>query len=155
MNLTLLAVGRVRDTAIAELCGDYARRIVRYGHTLDVIEVKEERVGTDANFIVSRETGRLRERLPKGAFVVALDPAGEMCDSTELASRLQELALRGRSRLVFALGGACGLEREFVRGADWALSLSRMTFPHELARLMLLEQLYRADTIIRGEPYHK
>ncbi len=154
MNFHLLTVGKLRDRSIAALCSEYEKRLNR-GGTLIIDEVREERGAGDDKRIIERECGRLREKIPHGAYVVALDPRGDSCSSEELAARFEHLALAGRSRLTFVIGGPLGLERQFVQSADWVLSLSRMTFPHELARLILLEQLYRADSITRGEPYHK
>jgi 23S rRNA (pseudouridine1915-N3)-methyltransferase len=155
LNLTLLTVGRLREPSLARLCEDYAARISRYGHDLRVEEIKEEPGGRESALIVQREAERLRARLPKGAYTVALDPAGEEIDSPGLAKRLDRLGLQGISRIAFLVGGPLGLEQSLAASCDWRLSLSRLTFTHEMARMILLEQLYRACTIQRGEPYHK
>ncbi len=155
MNYHLLAVGKLRDRSVVSLCEEYAKRLNRGGTNLVVEEVRQEQKVSEPLRVIERESARLRERVPKGAFLVALDPAGEAVSSEELAARLERLGLEGRSRVAFLIGGALGLERALVKEADWSLSLSRMTFPHELARLIFLEQLYRADSILRGEPYHK
>ncbi|MCE5272722.1 23S rRNA (pseudouridine(1915)-N(3))-methyltransferase RlmH [bacterium] len=155
MNYHILAVGKLRDRSVAALCEEYARRLNRGGTSLVVEEVRQEQGASEAQRVIERESARLREHVPKGAFLVALDPTGEAVSSEELAARLERLGLEGRSRVAFLIGGALGLERSLVKEAGWVLSLSRMTFPHELARLILIEQLYRADSILRGEPYHK
>jgi len=155
VNILVLAVGRMRDSALAALCEDYAVRIRRYGHSLSIEEVREEPGGKPAARILGKEAERLRSRLPGDAYSVALDRAGEACDSPGLACRLNNLAEQGVKRVVFLVGGHLGLDPALVSNCDWTLSLSPMTFPHELARLVLLEQIYRANTILRGEPYHK
>jgi len=155
LNMLVLAVGRMREEALALLCEDYLGRIHRYGHRVSVEEVKEESGKREPSLILKKEAERLRSRLPQGAFKIALDREGEFCDSPGLARRLEELMLQGRDRVVFLVGGHLGLQKDLISSCDWVLSLSRMTFTHEMARLILLEQLYRANTILRGEPYHK
>ncbi len=156
MQISLLTIGRCRTPYLQEGGMDYARRIGRYA-TLNHIEAKEERAagGMPAAEIVRREGERLLQAIPQNAFVVALDPAGPTCCSEDLAERISQLGLQGKSRIAFVIGGAFGLASEVIQRADWRLSLSPMTFPHELARLILLEQIYRAFTILRGERYHK
>ena len=155
MNIIVLAIGRMRNPALAALCEDYAVRIRRYGHSLSIEEVREESGGKQAARILRKEAERLKSRLPEGAYSVALDRAGEACDSPGLACRLNNLAEQAVKRVVFLVGGHLGLDPALVSSCDWTLSLSPMTFPHELARLVLLEQIYRANTILRGEHYHK
>ena len=156
MEITLLTIGRCRTPYLQEGGTDYASRIGRYAR-LNHMEVKEERAaeGMSASEIVRREGERLLRAIPQNAFVVALDPAGQTCRSEDLAERISQLGLQGKSRIVIVIGGAFGLAPEVIRKSDWRLSLSPMTFPHELARLILLEQIYRAFTILRGERYHK
>lgn len=155
MDIVILAVGRIRNTALAGLCEDYAGRIRRYGHRLSFEEVKEEPGGRQAARILDKEAERLRARLPEDACWVAIDLSGEACDSPGMARWLNKLAEQAVKKVVFIIGGHLGLESALVSSCDWSLSLSPLTFPHELARLILLEQLYRANTILRGEPYHK
>ncbi len=155
MNITLLTVGKLREPALRELCQDYLGRICRYGNRVEVVEVREEPGRLGPALVMSREAERLRARVPEGACRIALDRAGEESDSPGLAGWLERLAGQGGHRAAFIIGGAFGLERSLVESCDRVLCLSRLTFPHELARLVLLEQLYRACTIQRGEPYHK
>ena len=155
MKILILAVGRLRDKAIAALCEEYAGRIRRYGLQLSLEEVKEEAGNQDPSLILRKEAERLRSRLPEGAYTVALDSGGDCCDSPTFARRLNQLMLQGRNKVVFLVGGHLGLEPGLVSSCDWVLSLSQMTFSHEMVRLIFLEQLYRANTILRGEPYHK
>jgi len=155
VNILVLAVGRMRDSALAGLCEDYAVKIRRYGHQLSMEEVKEEPGHRPAAQILSKEAARLKARLPSDAYSVALDRAGEACDSPALASRLENLTAKAVKKVAFIVGGHLGLDPALLSSCDWALSLSPMTFTHEMARMLLLEQLYRANAIQRGEPYHK
>lgn len=154
VRLTVLAVGRPRDGGLAEAIRQYEGRAARYW-PLDVVEVREEpaRSLTTAQ-VRDREAERLLERLPTGAQLVACDPGGEALDSEAFARWVSEARDQARS-LAFAIGGAFGLGDAVRRGAARRLTLAPWTLPHELARLVLAEQLYRAGTISRGEPYHK
>jgi 23S rRNA (pseudouridine1915-N3)-methyltransferase len=155
MRVIVAAVGRPKDGALAAAIQEYENRAARYW-PLDVVEVREERGGggVAASVVMEREGERLRERIPAGATVVACDAAGEAMKSPAFARWLQQQRERARD-VAFVVGGAHGLAPALRDGATFRLSLSPMTFPHELARLMLAEQLYRAGTIVRGEPYHK
>ena len=155
MRLIVAVVGRPRDGALATAIGEYERRAARYW-PLDVIEVREERggAGISAEMVRRREGERLRERIPAGASVVACDAAGTMMTSTQFADWLQQQRECARD-VALVIGGAHGVADELSGGASLRLSLSALTYPHEMARLMLAEQLYRAGTIVRGEPYHK
>ncbi len=154
MQIHLLSVGRPRNTAFRDGAAEYLKRLKHYA-TIQSVAVREEPGHRSPDEILRKEADRLERALPQDAYVVALDRSGDMCDSRQLAERLSQLGLLGRSRAVFLVGGPLGLSEELMARADWRLSLSPMTFPHELARLVLLEQLYRAFTIIRGEQYHK
>lgn len=152
---TVLAVGKLRGWA-AEGCDDYARRLRRY-FPVEVIEVAEEDMNRRSREeVLAAEAGRLLKRLPDGAHVVALDrEGGKAFSSEELArKKLAPLALAGKSRVAFVLGGPLGLAPEVVGRADEAWSFGPLTLPHALARIVLLEQLYRAVKIDRGEKYH-
>ena len=141
---------------LADAIAEYERRAGRYW-TLDVVELREEkgRKGLPVERLRAAESARLAERVPQGAEIVALTRAGEPWSSTRLARYLEALALDGRAGAAFLVGGAFGLGSEVLARAQHRLSLSALTLPHELARLLLAEQLYRAGTIVRGEPYHK
>lgn len=138
MEITLLAVGRLRPY-YREACDDYARRLTRYGPFAEV-EV--------------RETARLRARVPAGATLVCLARGGQEWTSVELAGQLARWRMAARP-LAFAIGGSTGLDDALLADASTRWSLGPLTLPHELARVVVLEQLYRAFTILRGEPYHK
>ena len=155
MRLTVLAVGRPRGP-LAESIADYETRVRRY-FTFDAVEVKEEahrREGDDAR-VRDGEGKRLLAKLPAGAELVALHETGKQWTSPQLAEYLAQLALRASPGAAFVIGGAYGLSDELLSRARIRLSLGSMTLTHEMARLVLTEQLYRAGTIQRGEPYHK
>ena len=151
---TIVAVGALKGWA-AEGCEDYLRRLRRY-FPVEVVEVPEEdmnRRSSDA--VLAAEGERLLRRLPAGAHVIALDrERGKPLSSEELARKLSSVGVSGRSHIVFVLGGPLGLSPKVLGRADERLSFGPMTLPHALARIVLLEQLYRAVKIERGEKYH-
>lgn len=155
MKIQVIAVGRP-NKRLAEPIREYETRAGRYW-PLDVVEVKPERAGggVKAAEVRGAESSRAVDRVATGLDVVALTRRGRSMTSTKLARYLQTLALRALPGAAFLVGGAYGLSDELVRGADRTLSLSAFTLPHDLARLVLAEQLYRAGTIARNEPYHK
>jgi len=155
LKLTVLAVGKP-GPLLAGGIAEYEARAGRYW-TLDAVEIREEKAhkGTPLERVRAAESARLLERVPAGAELVALTRGGEAWSSTALARYLEALALHGRAGAAFVIGGAYGLSEELLRQARHRLALSALTLPHELARLLLAEQLYRAGTILRGEPYHK
>jgi 23S rRNA (pseudouridine1915-N3)-methyltransferase len=156
MQITLLTVGKLKEAYYRDAAQNYIKRLRHYA-TFDEIEVREERgsKNTQITDIVQKEGLRLLQALPPNALIIALDPIGKSCTSEALANQLTDLGIQRQSRLVCLIGGPFGLAPQILSRANWCLSLSPMTFPHELARVILLEQLYRAFTIIRGENYHK
>jgi 23S rRNA (pseudouridine1915-N3)-methyltransferase len=153
LQLAILAVGRLRDANLAALCAEYERRLSRMVH-IKVVEVKDAAHKERTKGRDLEGEALLKERDPR-SLLVALDAAGKTLSSPELADWLVSRANRGESRWCFAIGGPDGLGENVASQASERLSLSRMTFPHELARLILLEQLYRAVSIARGLPYHR
>jgi 23S rRNA (pseudouridine1915-N3)-methyltransferase len=141
---------------LADAAAEYEKRAARYW-SFESIEVKEERAhkGLSEELIRAGESARLLERVPPGAEVIALTRDGQAWSSNELARYFETLAMSGKAGVAFLIGGALGLSAEVLRQADRRLSLSGMTLTHELARVLLTEQIYRAGTISRGEPYHK
>jgi 23S rRNA (pseudouridine1915-N3)-methyltransferase len=153
-HTTIVAVGRTRDWA-AEACDDYLARLRRY-FPAEVVEVPEEDMNRRSpEEVLAAEGKRLINRIPTGAHVVALDrEKGKPLSSDELARRLSSLGVSGRSHVAFVLGGPLGLSADVLGRADERLSFGPITLPHALARVVLLEQLYRAVKIERGEKYH-
>ena len=152
MDLVILAVGRLRP-AMREAADDYLRRLGRYAGVREV-EVRE--ASREPTIVAQRdaEAARLSERTPAGSRVVALAREGKEWTSAELARQVDEWRLAARP-VTFVVGGSHGLARGLLERADVQWSLGPLTLPHELARVVVVEQLYRAFTILRGEPYHK
>jgi 23S rRNA (pseudouridine1915-N3)-methyltransferase len=151
---TVVAVGRLKGWA-AEGCDDYLNRLRRH-FPLEVVEVPEEDMNRRSRAeVIATEGERLLKRLPTGAYLVALDrEKGKPLSSEELARKLASLGVSGRSHVAFVLGGPLGLSEEVLNRANERLSFGKITLPHALARIVLLEQLYRASKIQRGEKYH-
>ncbi|HEY8371100.1 MAG TPA: 23S rRNA (pseudouridine(1915)-N(3))-methyltransferase RlmH [Thermodesulfobacteriota bacterium] len=156
MRITVLWVGKTRSGFLAEGIEYYARQAGRYG-PIETRAVKESPITAraDPRRILADEGARLLAALPAGAHVVALDPGGQALDSTGLAAYIGRRRDEGVKELAFVIGGPLGLDESVRKRAHLVLSLSAMTLTHEMARLVLLEQIYRAETILRGEPYHK
>ncbi len=156
MKVVVVAVGRVKG-AVSDAVADYERRAARYWK-LEVIEVAAGAAkggGASADQVRAAEGERILARLGDDLDVVALTRVGKGMGSRELAGYLGELGTRSSPGAAFVIGGAYGLHASVLRKATKRLSLSALTLPHEMARLVLAEQLYRAGTILRGEPYHK
>ncbi len=156
MRLLIAAVGQMKEPFYREAQEEYAKRIGRYAR-LSIVEVADEPLplGEQERLAVKeREGERLLKRVPAGFFKVALDPRGEELSSEGFAAWLKRRMNSGRADIAFLVGGTLGLSEAVLRGSDFVLSLSRLTFPHQLARLIILEQIYRAFRIIRNEPYH-
>lgn len=145
MHLRLIAVGRLRDPALAALCDEMRKRLRPY-HRLEVVEVRAS--------TIEEESAAVLRMLAPGETVWLLERSGEELSSEELAARLERLALEGTSRIAFVIAGTFGAGPALLARADVRWSLSRLTFLHEWARALVLEQLYRAAKIARNEPYH-
>ena len=154
MQLTLITVGKCKNASFEKAAKDYAQRIGHYA-SFQEIQVKEEKAPQNVQEGIQKEGQRLLQAVPNNAVIIGLDPTGKHDTSEALSQKLSQMAVHGQSRVAFLIGGAFGLSTEVRKQADWCLSLSKMTFPHEMARVILLEQLYRAFTIMRGENYHK
>jgi 23S rRNA (pseudouridine1915-N3)-methyltransferase len=159
MQITIVAVGKVREPFVKDGVHVYRSRLAPC-HTLTFIDLPEERVAArispkQKTAIIEAEWSRFLESGHRAAVTIALDPGGILLSSEELASRMNQYELEGRGSVAFLIGGPLGLPAAVREQADLVLSLSRMTFPHQLVRLILIEQLYRAACINRNIPYHK
>ena len=159
MKITLIAVGKIKERYFEDAIREYSKRLSRYCR-LEIIQVAEEKTPDGASEaleeqIKEKEGRRILDQIREGAYVIALAVEGKQLDSLELAARMERLAVEGKSQLVFLIGGSLGLSKEVMRRADFALSFSAMTVPHQLMRVILLEQIYRSFRIRAGEPYHK
>ena len=154
MRLVVAVVGKARNPALGEAIRDYEKRAARYW-PLDVHEVREERAaGISVDKVREREGQRLAGKVPERAQTVACEVGGRSLDSAQFAEFLQKAREQDRD-LAFLIGGAFGLQSYLSSESSMRLSLAPWTLPHEIARLVLAEQIYRAGTIVRGEPYHK
>jgi 23S rRNA (pseudouridine1915-N3)-methyltransferase len=154
MRIHVIAVGAMREPHFRDAAAEYLKRLKPYAD-VRVTEVADRDLSRDPARAVAEEGRGVLRALPAKAWVVALDPAGGERTSEELAGWLGDRMNRGDSTIAFVLGGADGLSDEVLAFAGERLSLSRMTLPHQLARVVLLEQVYRAFRIMRGEPYHR
>lgn len=154
MRVTVVAVGRLKERHWRDAAEEYAKRLRPYA-TLEVLEVPDVSLERGEAHAMDAEAEAVLRVLPQGARAVALDPGGEELSSEGLAAWLDALMLGGTSHLAFVVGGTAGLSPGLMACCAERLALSRMTLPHQLARVVLLEQLYRAFKIVRGEPYHR
>ncbi len=153
MRIRVAAVGRLKEAHWRAACDEYLKRLRPYA-SVEVTEVADRDITRDASRAVAAEGADLLRAIPESSYVVALDLAGPQVGSEAFSARLADLMVGGRSDMTFVIGGSAGLAPEVLRRSDELLSLSRMTLPHQLARVVLLEQLYRAFRIMRNEPYH-
>ncbi len=156
MKITLLVVGKIKEKYFTGAIDEYAKRLSRYCK-LEIIEVTDEKTPDHASeaMIRKKEGERLLKYIPEQAYVIALAIEGKMLDSVELSQKIQQLGVGGQSHIIFIIGGSLGLDVDILLRANQQLSFSKMTFPHQLMRVILLEQIYRAYRIISHEPYHK
>ena len=156
MKFTIVAVGKLKERFWADACAEYLKRLQPYAKTqiIEVADVDPARAGGEAAAI-GREGTAILKAIPERAHVVLLAIDGKQRSSEGLSARIDELGLGGASELAFIIGGSCGVSVDVRARADETLSFGAITLPHNLARVVLLEQLYRACKISRGEPYHK
>ena len=152
MQIDIIAPGRVKERYLRDAIDEYSKRLSRYCK-LNIIEVADEKTPDHASEGVDRQIKA--KDLKDGVFVSALAINGKQLSSEELAAKINDLGLRGTSHIQLVIGGSIGLDDAILRRADFLLSFSKMTFPHQLMRVILLEQIYRAYKINAGEPYHK
>ena len=159
MKITILSVGKSKEKYWNDAIAEYAKRLSRYCK-LELVEVADEKTPDHASenmelLIKEKEAERMEKYLPDSAYVIALAIEGKKLTSEKLAEKIDSLGISGTSHLVFLIGGSLGMSDRLLKRADYLLSFSDMTFPHQLMRVILLEQVYRSYRIIHGEPYHK
>lgn len=159
MKITLITVGKIKEKYFTDAIAEYAKRLSRYTK-LEIVEVPDEKTPdgvseTLENQIKDKEGEKILSKISDGAYVVALAIEGKMLDSEELADKMEKWNVSGISHVVFIIGGSLGLSQKVLNRADFKLSFSKMTFPHQLMRVILLEQIYRSFRIRNNEPYHK
>ncbi len=158
MKITIVAVGRIKEKYLTMGIAEFVKRLTPYCR-LTIIEVDEERMPenpSDAEKVkvLTKEGERMIKHVKDGTHLVVLDVVGTQASSEQLAKKIHSLGLNGKSDITFAIGGAFGLSPELLKSANERLSFSKMTFTHQMIRLLLVEQVYRAFKINRGEPYH-
>jgi len=153
-RLTIIAVGKLKERHWRDAAEEYLKRLKAYA-TIEVVEVKDRDLSRDAARAVADEGADILDAVPAGAHVVALDSGGRQMSSEQFAEWLSAHGLEGRSHVAVLVGGTAGLSRDVLDRAEEKLSLGKITLPHQLARVVVLEQLYRAFRIMRNEPYHR
>jgi len=159
MNITVIAVGKMKETQMVKVLQEYAKRLGRYCK-LDITEVPDVKAPESLSLkemeqVKKTEGEGIIKNIKDGTYVIALDIRGKMMSSEEFADKINQLGIQGFGKIAFIIGGSLGLSEEVLKRADLRLSFSPMTFPHQLMRIILLEQIYRAFKIISGETYHK
>ena len=159
MNITVLCVGKVKESFMREAIDEYSKRLSRYVK-LQIVEVSDEKTPENASEaensrIISTEGERILSKIKDSDYVCALAINGRMYTSEEFSSYLDLAQIKSKGNLVFIIGGSLGLSQAVLKRANDSISFSKMTFPHQLMRVILLEQIYRAYRIMNKEPYHK
>ena len=159
MKITILAVGKIKEKFLSDAVAEYVKRLGRYCR-LEIIQVQDEKDSEKPSEaikkqILAKEAARIAPHIKDDSFIIALAINGKQLSSEEFARKINSLGISGTSSITFIIGGSLGLSDEILKKADILLSFSKMTFPHQLMRVILLEQIYRGYKIISGEPYHK
>jgi len=159
MKISVIVVGKIKEKYFTEAIHEYSKRLSRYCK-LNIIEVADEKTiespsEAEANIIKEKEAERILKNISEDAYVITLEIFGKMLDSVELADKIKNITVNGKSHICLIIGGSLGLHKSVSDRADYKLSFSKMTFPHQLMRVVLLEQIYRAFRINNNEPYHK
>ena len=159
MNISVISVGKLKEKYLKLGIEEFSKRLSKYCK-LDLIELEDEKCPEnlsekDMEIVKNKEGQRILSKIKNNSYVIALAIDGKNLSSEELADIISKLAVRGNSHITFIIGGSLGLSDEVLKRADYKLSFSKMTFPHQLMKLILLEQVYRAFRINNNEPYHK
>ena len=159
MNITLITVGKLKEKYLKAAIDEYAKRLSRYCK-LEIVELPDEKTPDNASELVNeqikcKEGLRILQSIQDNDYVCALAIQGKMLDSVELSQHIEKLGIEGISSIAFLIGGSLGLSADVLNRADYKLSFSKLTFPHQLMRVILLEQIYRTFRIMKNEPYHK
>ena len=159
MKITILTVGKITEKYLKDAIAEYAKRLSRYCK-LQIVEEEDEKTPDGASAamedqIKEKEAARLSKCLDEEAFLITLEIQGKMLDSESFSKTMEQICLRGKNHIQVVIGGSLGLHTSITERSDLALSFSKMTFPHQLMRVILLEQVYRSFRILNNEPYHK
>ena len=159
MKISVIAVGKIKEKYLKDAITEYSKRLSRYCK-LEIIEVADEKTPDQASAaeeeaIRAKEGERILKYIRDDMYVITLEIGGKMLSSEKFAGKIESLGVQGKSSIAFVIGGSIGLGKEVLNRSDFALSFSKMTFPHQLMRVVLLEQVYRGYRIMNGQPYHK
>lgn len=159
MNIDIVCVGKIKEKYIKLGIDEFSKRLSKYCK-LNIIEVPDEKAPENLSLkeeimIKDKEGQKILSKIKDNSYVVTLEIQGKMLSSEDLASKMQDLMVSGNSRVSFVIGGSLGLSDDVLKRSNMGISFSKMTFPHQLMRLILLEQVYRGFRIMKGEPYHK
>ncbi len=159
MKITIVTVGKIKEQYFTDAIQEYSKRLKRYCK-LEIAEVADEKTlegasPREAELIRQKEGERMKKYIKEGAYLISLAIEGKQYSSEAFSEKLQRLGVSGESHIIFMIGGSIGLSEDILRSSNELLSFSKMTFPHQLMRVILLEQIYRAYRIMHGEPYHK
>lgn len=159
MNINIIAIGKIKEKFIKEAIKEFEKRLSRYCK-LSIIELEDEKAPQnlslkDMDIIKDREGDRILSKLNPTSYIIALDIKGKSLSSEDFSEKIENLMVEGNNDITFIIGGSIGLSKEILGKSNYKLSFSKMTFPHQLMRLILLEQIYRGFRIMKNEPYHK
>ncbi|MCU9613454.1 23S rRNA (pseudouridine(1915)-N(3))-methyltransferase RlmH [Caldibacillus lycopersici] len=159
MRISIVSVGKLKEKYLKQGIDEYLKRMSAYAK-VEIIEVPDEKAPenmseAEMQEVKRKEGERILSHISQDSYVITLEIGGKLLSSEQLAEKIDELATYGKSKIAFIIGGSLGISNEVQKRSDFALSFSKMTFPHQLMRLILLEQVYRSFRINRGEPYHK
>ena len=159
MKITVLTVGKIKEKYLRDAIAEYTKRLSRYCK-LEISEVADEKTPDNASenaeeMIRQKEAERLLKYIREDAYLITLEIGGKQLTSEEFSEKIEKLGIQGTSHIIFVIGGSIGIGKAVLEKSDYALSFSKMTFPHQLMRVILLEQIYRGYRIMSGEPYHK
>ena len=153
MDINIIAIGKLKDKSEIAIFNEYRKMLSRFA-SVSVTEIPNS-VYDEEEKVIHEESGKILSKIPRDSYVILCDLKGRMYSSEEFSALLSERMVKGDSRFTFIIGGSNGFDDDVRRAADMSISFSRMTFPHKLFRIMLIEQIYRAFKIMNNEPYHK
>ena len=159
MNINIIAIGKIKEKFTKEAIKEFQKRLSRYCK-LNIMELEDEKAPQnlsqkDMDIIKDKEGERILNKLNPSSYIIALDIKGKSLSSEDFSKKMEDLMVEGNNHITFIIGGSIGLSKEVLSKCNYKLSFSKMTFPHQLMRLILLEQIYRGFRIMKNEPYHK
>ena len=159
MKISIIAVGKLKEKYLKQGLQEYMKRLSAYAN-MEIIELPDEKAPENMSEAQQEEVKRkegekILSKISSDTYIISLEIMGEMISSDKFAKKIENLMIHGKSKIAFVIGGSLGLSKDVMERSDYALSFSKMTFPHQLMRLVLVEQIYRGFRIMKGEPYHK